>query len=237
MRWLGIVNFRPGWLLTLFVGVFLPLFLVLGVWQLNRAEQKTQLLEQIEAGQQTVRTVPPNAEPQAYQRYRVPGRLDSEHIWLVDNRTHHGRVGYEVWAPLLTDDGWYLASLGWIAGGVSRQQLPAVSVPDGERAWLGQWRPLSDAIVLAETPLTDRWPQVIQKIKPDAMAARMEREPPQGLLQLEAGQPGVGPVIWTPTVMSPQKHRGYALQWFAMATALALMYLYAGRRLARDRPD
>lgn len=224
------MTFRPGWRLTVFVGVFLPLFVVLGVWQLTKAERKTQLTARIEAGQNSVRSIPRERDPELYQRYRLSGRLDDNHLWLLDNRTFEGRVGFEVWAPLITGHGWYLVSLGWTAGTSDRQRLPPVSVPTGTRTWVGTWRPLSDSLVLAETPLTDDWPQVIQKLRPAAMADRMQRPPPRGLVQLEAGQPGVGPVIWTPTVMSAARHRGYAFQWFAMAAALLMMYGFAGRR-------
>lgn len=227
------MSFRPGWRLTLFVGFFLPLFLVLGVWQLNRAEQKTQLLAQIELRQQTVIPLPAD-EPTDYQRYNVRGRLDPDHLWLLDNRTYRGEVGYEIWAPLITERGWHLASLGWVSGGGDRQQLPAIAIPAEERLWVGRWRPVSDTLVLSESPLTQQWPQVIQRLKPSVMADRMQREPPRGLLQLEAGQPGVGPVIWTPAVVTPMRHQGYAIQWFAMAGALCLMYLYAGRRMATE---
>lgn len=228
--------FRPGWRLTGFVGVFLPLFVTLGVWQLNRADQKTQMVEQIEAGQASVRTLDRRTEPRPYQRYALTGRLVTDRIWLLDNRTHRGRVGYEVWAPLETDDAWYLVSLGWVAGTGDRRRLPEVDPPAGERRWIGQWRPTSEAIVLDETPLGDHWPQVVQRIRPEAMAEHMRHAAPRGLLQLEEGQAGVGPVIWTPTVMSPERHRGYAVQWFAMAVVLLMMYGYAGWRWSGRRP-
>lgn len=227
--------FRPGWRLTVFVGVFLPLFVTLGVWQLNRADQKTQLVARIEAGQASVKSLNRQTEPQPYQRYAVTGRLSTERVWLLDNRTHEGRVGYEVWVPLVTDHGWYLVSLGWVSGTGDRQRLPEVELPAGERRWIGQSRPLSDSIVLGETPLADQWPQVVQRIQPQAMAERMRLPEPKGLLQLEAGQAGVGPVIWTPTVMSPERHQGYAVQWFAMAIVLLMMYGYAGWRRSDRR--
>lgn len=228
--------FRPGRRLTGFVGVFLPLFVALGFWQLNRADQKTQLMARIEAGQSEVRSLRAGTDPLPYQRYSVNGSLDADHLWLLDNRTHQGRVGYEVWAPLRTEHGWYLASLGWVAGTGRRDVLPRIDVPTGPRAWTAVWRPLSRGFVLGDTPLTDDWPQVIQRIEPEAMAERMRAPEPRGLLQLDAGQAGVGPVIWTPSVMTPARHLGYAVQWFAMALALAVMYGYTGWR-RRDPED
>jgi surfeit locus 1 family protein len=226
------VSFRPGWLLTLFVAVFLPVFISLGVWQLNRAEQKTQLQASIAAGRQ-VQLLTPGESPPLYQHVQLTGRLDSRHLWLLDNRTHQGQAGYEVWVPLVTDDGWYLASAGWVAAEASRLQLPRLDLPNVRRPWLAQVRPLSQAVVLADSEPDRHWPQVIQSIDPEVMAAQLGRPTALGLLQLSPGQAGVGPVIWTPIVMTAERHRGYAVQWFAMATALLLMYLYAGGRLAK----
>lgn len=225
------MNFTPGWLLTIFVAFFLPLFVYLGFWQLDRAQEKAELEAQILTGQQSIQAVPEQGELIAYQRYRLSGRLSADFAWLLDNRTHHGQAGYELWVPLVTDQGWYLASLGWIAAGASRQQVPTLLIPEQRQDWVGQGRPLSWQFVLAETPLTEQWPQVIQALEPEAMAAKMGFEPPRGLVQLEAGQPGVGYVTWQPSVVPQARHRGYAVQWFAMALALMLMYLYAGLRL------
>lgn len=225
------MKFTPGWLLTIFVAFFLPLFVYLGFWQLDRAQEKAELEAQILAGQQSIQAVPEQGELIAYQRYRLSGRLSADFAWLLDNRTLHGQAGYELWVPLVTDQGWYLASLGWFAAGPSRQVLPELLIPERHQDWIGQGRPLSRQFVLADTPLVDQWPQVIQALEPEGMAAMMGLEAPQGLVQLEAGQPGVGYVIWQPSVVSQDRHRGYAVQWFAMALALALMYLYAGVRL------
>jgi cytochrome oxidase assembly protein ShyY1 len=228
------MTFKPGVALTIFVLAFFPLFIVLGFWQLNRAEQKTQLDAQLEA-RKIEKPLTAGTEPVDYQRYRLEGRLDSQTVWLLDNRTHDGQVGYEVWVPLDSGNQWFLASLGWVPGSADRRQLPAPDIPTENRAWVAQWRPLSESIVLADTPLNNRWPQVIQAIKPELMAQRMQRQSPSGLLQLDEGQAGVGPVIWTPAVMSADMHTGYAIQWFAMAVALAGMYLFAGVHFAKRR--
>lgn len=228
------MTFKPGVALTIFVAVFLPLFVVLGFWQLNRAEQKTQLEAQLQA-RTVIEPLTGNTDPVDYQWYRLTGSLDASTPWLLDNRTWEGQVGYEVWVPLDAGDRWYLASLGWVHGSADRRQLPELSIPSGNRAWVGQWRPLSDSIVLADTPLTEQWPQVVQAIAPQAMAEKMQRQAPAGLLQLTEGQPGVGQVIWTPSVMSAEMHTGYALQWFAMAVALAGMYGFAGIQFGRRR--
>ena len=78
------------WRLLVFSGVFLPLLVSLGVWQLNRAEEKQVLLEQWQQ----------EAENLAWQDM-VSGDLTSgrpvsltgmygSRNWLLDNRTREG---------------------------------------------------------------------------------------------------------------------------------------------------
>ncbi|WP_374760624.1 SURF1 family cytochrome oxidase biogenesis protein, partial [Pseudomonas aeruginosa] len=40
---------------------------------------------------------------------------------------------------------------------------------------------------------------------------------------------------WPLVSMPPERHTGYAVQWFALATALLALYLYLGVRRAREK--
>ena len=51
-------------------------------------------------------------------------------------------------------------------------------------------------------------------------------------VRLDAGQPGALRVDWEPINTQPEKHTGYAVQWFAMAIALVLFWVYSS--LKRD---
>jgi cytochrome oxidase assembly protein ShyY1 len=37
--------------------------------------------------------------------------------------------------------------------------------------------------------------------------------------------------------MGPEKHLGYAVQWFALAVALACLFIYFGIRNAKEQSD
>lgn len=45
----GLRRFSPGWKVLVFAGVFLPVFVALGFWQLDRAQQKRLILQGFEA--------------------------------------------------------------------------------------------------------------------------------------------------------------------------------------------
>ena len=49
-------------------------------------------------------------------------------------------------------------------------------------------------------------------------------------IRLAEATPGVLLRNWPVISTTPEKHRGYAVQWFAMAAALVLLYLYYSTR-------
>jgi cytochrome oxidase assembly protein ShyY1 len=49
-------------------------------------------------------------------------------------------------------------------------------------------------------------------------------------VRLAEATPGVLARNWSVVSTTPEKHRGYAVQWFAMATALVLLYFYYSTR-------
>lgn len=53
-------------------------------------------------------------------------------------------------------------------------------------------------------------------------------------LRAEAG-PATYETQWPVVAMGPEKHLGYAVQWFAMALALLGLYLYLGWHNAREK--
>lgn len=225
-------KFVPGRPLWFFVLVFLPLFVSLGVWQLNRASDKEQLLAQdatlvdpadIETGQ-----------PPVNRQSEVSGRILPSPIFLLDNKTRDGQFGYEVFALAQTRQGQVILSLGWLEGSPDRRRLPVFELPPAIAQQTITWRLPPTNPVLSEDANTlhsaqaDVW--VVQHMTVDWIR-RQTGETPLGFAQLnDAEAAGVGPVIWQPTVMTPSKHRAYAVQWFAMAIALMGMFVYAGFR-------
>lgn len=224
--------------LTLFTAALFPLLLALGFWQLERAQQKLELQQRHEQR----RELPPAAPTEidwggdpAFMPVRARGRYDNAHHFLLDNRVNNGRVGYELITPFQTDDGTLLINRGWIAQGPSREELPPLPDVEGEvritgRVHVPQGQPLllSDAREQA----AGVWPRVIQSVDVPRMASHLEAEGVYPYtLRLRDGAPGLLEPAW-PAVsdMGPERHHGYALQWFALAAVLLLMFLYTSLR-------
>jgi cytochrome oxidase assembly protein ShyY1 len=123
------VVFQPGKWLWLFTGFFLPLFLLLGVWQLNRAEEKEQLLAMAAHNPISLQQID-WADVPVNRPSLVTGRVLKSPLFLMDNKTHDGQAGYEVFALVNTTDGALAVSFGWVKGSLDRSQLPTLSLPD-----------------------------------------------------------------------------------------------------------
>ncbi len=106
------------------------LFVVLGRWQWGRAEQKRELWAQFARGNGEVMALGARATTDLprYARVRVEGRWEPLRQFLLDNRTHDGRAGYEVLTPLVLDSGRVLlVNRGWVPFIGYRDRLPDVT--------------------------------------------------------------------------------------------------------------
>jgi len=218
----------------------------LGLWQLDRAELKQELLEHYDIGQRSqVQITSENADTLSrYQRVIVTGRYDPARQVLLDNMpSHTGRPGYRVLTPLQTAAGWLLVDRGWLPLGPTRAELPDVSVDDAERTITGTIDVLPRAGLQLETPPIDRnapWPRVLSFPTHPTLEQSLDRKIIPGLLLLDASQPDGYARVWEAHLgFKPERHIGYAVQWFALAAAALAIFIILGfrRKTADDRPS
>lgn len=230
-------RFDPEWRITLFTLVMVPLMAGLGYWQLQRAGDKASLAAAWDQRQQR----PPapldslwEAAPEslAYAPTEFSGSFLADEYLLLDNRVQNGRFGYEVLGIVRLEDSdrVVLVNRGWVAGDPARVELPAVPEVPGRvtvsgHVYVAPGRPF----LLGEQVLAAGWPKRLQAVEMDKL-----REPLEAIaggamfpypVRIDANSPGALSVHWQVMNTSPQKHQGYAVQWFAMALALAIFYL------------
>jgi len=231
--------FRPGLAPTLVVLALLPLLVALGCWQLSRAAEKRVLLAAAEARREAAPIPAAQLERltnPAYVRVRLQGRLDAEHTLLLDNRTRDGAAGVEVLQPFHDKASglWLLVNRGWLPW-PNRRVPPTFDTPAGDLL-LDAWAyvPPPGGLQLADAR-QQAWPQLITRVDPDATWQALDRNGLALELRLEPGDAAFE-TNWPVVAMAPERHTGYAVQWFAMATALFALYLYLGIRRAREKP-
>lgn len=237
-------EFRAGLWPSLATLCLLILLLSLGFWQLDRAAQKRALLEAYgDRPADAPLLISPGFVPDADWRYRraeVVGRYVAERQFLLDNRVYHGRVGYQVLTPvrLAQSDYAVLVNRGWVPQGATRADLPPLPVPPGERLRIEGLIdiPHDDVFVLGEGEDRDPgWPKLLQRIRLELHAEQLGIRLLPMVLLLDEDQPGGFVRDWNPIVIGPERHVGYAVQWFALAAVLSILYVWVNvRRVADD---
>ncbi|RTR38167.1 SURF1 family protein [Shewanella canadensis] len=221
--------------LLIIVTVSLFLFLVkLGFWQLSRAEEKelwqTQLTSrQAAAPLSYVELLSlPKTESLTGYRLTVTAHPLAEQVFLLDNQIFNGRVGYLALQlmEISPDKPWLLIELGFIPVTADRSSLPSIKPITMTQSLTGrlyqkQSNPMSSAL-MAEPG----WPKRIQNLNVGEMSQLVNHPIAAAVLQPEQIKGIELPHPWKPIPLSAQKHRGYALQWFSMAFAFAILVLF-----------
>ncbi|TRY33351.1 SURF1 family protein [Aliiglaciecola sp. M165] len=216
---------------TLLVLVAVIILCGLGLWQMQRAEQKQSRLEQIEQRSSTARLSLRELlefEEKRDLPFEVFGAPDPEKVFYLDNRIESGHVGYHVLVPVETDYGVQLINFGWIKAEQLRTQLPEVKIDATAQQYIGVSAvPNINPMVTETATKQDGWPLVIQQIDLPLMSTFLGIQLSPVVMQLSPEHPAGLVRNWKPVVMSPQKHYGYAIQWFGLAIACLVIYIVA----------
>lgn len=216
------------------IAVVWAVLVALGTWQVGRAREKERLLAELERAQaqpvaEMERCPPAGAE---LSPGRVQGSFLAEHQWLLDNRIRGGRAGYDVLTPLVLPSGQaVLVNRGWIALPDRRDEPPRAAPPEGPVALRGHWRaPEHNPFVPRREPerIGAFWRSA--RVDLHQVSARVRRPVCRLVLLLDADQPHGYVRGWPLMTFGPQRHYGYAVQWYGLALALAGLMVYAWRR-------
>lgn len=222
--------------------VLLAVFISLGQWQLRRAEYKRSLMTQAAEGRQRTEllTTSNAAMLPRYQHISVGGHFDSTRQVLLDNMpSAAGRPGYRVLTPLhLADGAIVLIDRGWIALGETRQQLPAVGVDEAPRVVHGLLDDLPvPGIRLGNgEPGAASWPRVLNYPRHEDLQALYGGRLLPRIVLLDAAEPDGFERRWqVNTGFAPERHVGYAVQWFGFAVTLLFIYIFVNLRKTETR--
>jgi len=236
--------------LIVFASIMTPVLIFLGIWQLQRAEEKQQIIDKqpregieyfidindVSNGDQSI--------DWSYRMVSVSGSYSVDEHLLLDNRTRNGVVGYEVISLFKIDNGKHvLVNRGWVKAPPYRDQLPAirsdlldtlVSVTIKGSIYA----PSSRVFTLSEEHIPQGWPKRIQALDIKALSKALGEDIHPFTVRLsDDNQPGALQTGWKVFQMLPDKHIGYAVQWFSLALVLVVMTTLAIRKIGANQAD
>jgi cytochrome oxidase assembly protein ShyY1 len=222
-----------NWKLAVFSTVSLVMFTYLGVWQLDREDEKLALMQAVELRLQQAPLS--TAALLAVQEdvdglpVRLKGRYTDGLPLLKDNVVLAGRVGFEVLQLFVDEatDMTFLVNRGFVPMAATRDIRPVIPPTSIELLTLTAHVYVSTAIDrdFAVGELKDGL-QIVQSTDPKVLRQSLGNNLYPHLLRLDETTPTALPRYWPVTSMSAEKHRGYAIQWFLMAIAVVIAFGY-----------
>ncbi len=230
---------RPNLVITLAAVVVVALGVALGLWQLDRAEQKQNLARtmQSRAAMPLLTALPARGatgdRDQWHRGVQLQGRWLTQFTVYLDNRQMkdrgQARVGFDVVTPLQLADGTaVLVQRGWLARNfVDRGKVPDVPTPT-EIVWV-QGRYAASPPRLYEFK-NDSNPlgRVRQNVETEAYAQEIGVPLRPGSV-VQTGDDAASSVLkraWSLPDAGVAKHHGYAFQWFGLSVLFAGLYVW-----------
>jgi len=211
------------------------LFIALGMWQLDRAEQKRTTFAEFERRGNAPQVdlnqsgVDDAAELLGY-RTAAAGRYLGTTV-LLDNQMHQGRAGYLVYTAFALDGRReiVLVNRGWINASADRGRAPEIATPIVSQRLEGRLSlPPEGGLRLKGSDLIEplaggMWR--VQGIDFTALNATVGAELLPITVLLNDNAPDGFVRAWTPPGSGESRHFGYALQWFALAATVVVVTL------------
>lgn len=237
-RWI-----TPSWFAVALVVAGVGAFTSLGFWQLDRARAKQELLVAFagSAGQSpmSLDEARRSAAGPIHPRVRVRGRFDDAHGYVLDDQVRDGRQGTIVYAVFEPEGGAdaLLVNRGFLARTATAAHAPLPPLPTAEQELVGLYAPAPGSGLRLggnALPAQTRWPKLTIYIDPGEIAQDLGRRIDTRVLLLDADPASGFAREWTPQILPPERHRGYALQWFSFALAAIVIFIVLHWRRVTD---
>lgn len=215
------------------------LFVVLGLWQMQRLDEKLTRIHAIESRSElSPQPLPPVSEWATtdpdnvdYLPIRATGTFDHAQTVFVftslsEPRGRYSGPGYLVIAPFSTGGGTILVNRGFVPQDLQNQFAGGGGGPEGEVTITGLLR--KDETVNSFTPPSDfaqrtEWVRNVERI-----AAFLDPVPTQlapFMIDQSAGEAGALPQGGETRLRLTNRHFEYALTWFSLAALTPLMLI------------
>ncbi|RIH73393.1 cytochrome oxidase biogenesis protein [Vibrio splendidus] len=251
------------WIAVVLTVVSVGILIKLGLWQLDRGNEKLRYEQQLsERAQQSSRSLDTvisewkglrtqaqgSSELPSLNGLRVDVELETPSglVVLLDNQIHQGTVGYVIYMlgkvrledenNSLVAEKQLLIDLGFVAASNDRRELPQLGNITLPTNISGRLYTRSVNPLSHELGLENTTPKRIQNINITALSEYTGQAVLPFVFQPQSLESWPYELLWRPTAMKSEKHFGYSFQWFVMAAVLLFLMLLIGYRYLKATP-
>ncbi|QOC21163.1 SURF1 family protein [Wenzhouxiangella sp. AB-CW3] len=200
----------------------------LTMWQLDRAEWKSELLADWESA--TASDLAADEPPGRYALVEASGDFDQERHVLLDNQVRNMQPGVHVFTPFQphgTDKTW-MVNRGWQPL-PRRDELPSFPTPGDSVTIAGRLSELPRVgleIGRASELDPDHWPNLMTYFDLERIRDALGENVADRIVLLEPDHPAhLSGDEWEPVTFGPERHRAYAFQWASIGIVVFFIWL------------
>ena len=219
--------------ILIFAIIFVPITISLGFWQLDRAQEKTEIIANYD---ELLTSEPINLNAKStyknWQPVTTMGRF-KDTVIFEDNAILNGRAGFKIYHLFENGDGSYVfVHRGFIERNMIKNNLPQIDMPKGKQSLKGSVLIKQDNSFVQDIEESDA--RIIQEFNIERLINKFpilkDRYLHPFLFNLDIRDKNKFLAIEKPVNMTASKHIGYAIQWFGLCLALIILTIYAYRR-------
>lgn len=238
-------RFQPHLIPTLGFLFLLPILMNLGLWQLDRAEEKRTIISELEVSS----NAPETSLTQALQQDKsdmatieTSGQPIPEVQLVVDNQKQDGRLGYEIYSLWQTpeSDLPVIVSRGWLPRKDFYQKVPEIPPFEADSIQGSLYFSKGANSVVADNA---QWQQhdgawLIGQFDFQTLAEKVKQmgyDSAPFIIRLKPDDNSEFIRQWQLIASPPEKHIAYAVQWFGMALVLVFLFIFLNlKRVEHD---
>ncbi|MEZ8233210.1 SURF1 family protein [Vibrio splendidus] len=251
------------WIAVVLTVVSVGILIKLGLWQLERGNEKLRYEQQLsERAQQSPRSLDTVISEWKDSRIQAQGASEQQFlnglkvdveletpsglVVLLDNQVNQGAVGYVIYMlgevrfkdenESLVAEKQLLIDLGFVAASNDRRELPQLGNITLPTNMSGRLYTRSVNPLSHELGLENTMPKRIQNINITALSEYTGQAVLPFVFQPQSLESWPYELLWRPTAMKSEKHFGYSFQWFVMAAVLLFLMLLIGYRYLKATP-
>lgn len=234
------ISFNYKLLPTLVFIIFFTLFIKLGFWQLDRADQK-KIINMAFVDRQSQPLIPLNnetiqmpIEDIIWHHVTISGEFLNDKNIILDNQVVQEKVGFLIYTPfkILDSNRTILVNRGWYPLSNSRNDVPNIPPIKGAQAIEGEINQMPSSGISLGKVVTEKLDESsfrLQKMDYKVLCSLLGKDLMRYVVKLKK------PIFDKTYILDSgipvpdsDKNYGYAFQWFAMAFTLFIIFIRLG---------